>query len=428
MQQITPPVLLLGIVLTLGIMSLIFARLEPGTRAAGGWGTSIMMLGLGYALLQWEGRSPTLVSWLSEVVLLSAVAVMHDAVRHFDANERPRLSQALWAAVLLASLALFWFTFMTPSARTRIVIFSFGLSLGMAWAATVSLKLPREINAAARRIFTGVIWGASAVFLARGVGTLVSSPHSDDYFRYDLLQPVAAATSTLLITALTMALMWMEVSLLNARLASLASHDSLTQLLNHGAVMKACERELSRAERYGEPIALAMVDIDHFKNVNDKHGHAVGDAVLAHVASLIAHDMRKHDVAGRYGGEEFVILMPQTNTAAATIRMERLRKRIEDNPYVRSGLSVGVTVSIGIAELANHITGLESLIGASDRALYRAKRGGRNRIETPCQEARGHDSIAPPVIVTAMATALQGDPAAMPAAVPANMASQAEAR
>jgi diguanylate cyclase (GGDEF)-like protein len=256
-----------------------------------------------------------------------------------------------------------------------------------------------------------VIWGAVGVFMARGVGTIVAGPHSDDYFRYDMLQPVAATVSMLLITAMTMALMWMEVSLLNARLRSLASHDSLTQLLNHGAIMKACERELSRAERYGEPISLAMIDLDHFKNVNDRHGHAVGDAVLAHVASLIAHDMRKHDIAGRYGGEEFVILMPQTDTAAATISMERLRKRIEDNPFVRSGLSVRVTVSIGIAELANHITGLESLIGASDRALYRAKRSGRNRIETACMEGREPESVTAPVIVTAMSTALQ-DPAA----------------
>jgi hypothetical protein len=142
MQPIPAPVILLGIVLTIAIMSLIFARLEPGTRAAGGWGTSIMMLGLGYALLQWEGRSPTLVSWLSEVILLSAVAVMHDAVRHFDTNERPRLSQIVWAGVLVCSVVLLWFTFVSPSARVRIVVFSVGISLGMAWAATVSLKLP----------------------------------------------------------------------------------------------------------------------------------------------------------------------------------------------------------------------------------------------------------------------------------------------
>ena len=414
MHPIPAPVILLGIVLTLGIMSLIFARLEPGTRAAGGWGASIMMLGLGYALLQWEGRSPTLVSWLSEVILLSAAAVMHDAVRHFDPNRRPRPSQVAWAGVLACSLILLWFTFVSPSARIRIVAFSAGLAMAMAWAAAMSLKLPREINPAARRIFTGVIWCAAAVFVARAVGTLATGPHSDDYFRYDMLQPAAAAASMILVTAMTMSLMWMEVSLLNARLRSMASHDSLTQLLNHGAIMKACERELSRAERYGEPIALAMIDIDHFKNVNDKHGHAVGDGVLAHVASLIAHDMRMHDVAGRYGGEEgryggeeFIILMPQTNTAAATINMERLRQRIEANPYVRSGISVGVTVSIGIAELANHITSVESLVGASDRALYRAKRGGRNRIETACQEAREHETMAAPVIVTAMAAARQ---------------------
>lgn len=394
--------ILIGLLITLGVLSLIFALLEPGTRAAGGWGASILMMGLGYAILQVQGRAPTLFSVSGEIVMLAGIAVIHGAISRFDLARGPTRIGFVWSTVAACSAVLLWFTFVDPSARARIVVFSASLALLLVWGAMRSIGLPAKINRAPRRLFTGVIWGVAALFIARAAGTLAAGPHSDEYFRFDTLQPLAASISVLLLTALSVALMWMEVSLLNARLAGLASHDALTGVMNHRTLMETCERELSRAEHYHHPLAIASLDIDHFRRINDDHGHAVGDNVLKHVAGLIVSQVNKYDICGRLGGEEFLVIMPQTTTSSALETMERVRRHIEASPYPHRAAPLQITVSIGIAELTGQMSGVEALLGASERALYRAKRGGRNRIETACAEAGAAPgaSVAPAVVYT----------------------------
>lgn len=383
----SPSGILIAILLALGLLSLAFSRLEPGTRATGGWGVGLLLLGLGFAMLQIDGRAPTLISFTSEVLMLSTIPTIHMAIRRFDTQPRSGMKWQYWACAAAAALVLLWFTFVAPSARARVVVFSATIALMAGWAAAMAVYLPSRINRASRQLFIGLIWCASLLFLARAVGTLAAPPHMDEYFRFDALQPVAALIGVLLFIALTVALMWMEVSLLNAKLAELVSRDALTGLRNHRDIMESCEREVARAESYHQPLAVAMLDIDHFRRVNDAHGHAVGDAVLRHLAALLARESRKHDFCGRFGGEEFLIIMPVTATAEAASRMEELRQRIESQPFRDGKLAVTITVSIGIAELVNHITHVDALIGAADRAMYRAKRAGRNRVETACSEA-----------------------------------------
>ena len=392
--------ILLGILLTVGILSLVFARLEPGTRAAGDWGTSILMMGLGYAMLQTDGRVPSLFSVTGEIIMLAGIAVMHGAIRKFRLEENPIWSPDTWGFVAACSVLLLWYTFAHPSARARIIVFSLGLALLLVWAALRSITLPGNMNRAPRRLFTSVIWGVAALFVARAIGTIAAGPHEDEHFRHDTLQPFAATIGVLLLTTLSIALMWMEVSLLNARLARLVSQDVLTGILNHRALMESCERELSRAEHFHGSLSIAMLDIDNFRRVNDDHGHAVGDAVLRHVADLIGADVRKYDTCGRLGGEEFLVIMPQTSIAHASDVMERVRQSMEKTPYMHKQTPLAVTVSIGISGLTGNITGLDALMGAAERALYRAKRGGRNRIETSRSEA-GEDAdprVAPSVV------------------------------
>ena len=383
----SPSGILTAILLALGMLSLAFSRLEPGTRAAGGWGAGLLLLGLGFGMLQIDGRAPTLVSFLSEVLMLSTIPTIHMAIRRFDPQPQQGMRWEYWACAAAAALVLLWFTFVSPSARARVVVFSATIALMSGWAAVMSTYLPSRINRASRQLFIGLIWCASLLFFARTAGTLAAPPHMDEYFRFDALQPIAALIGVLLFIALTVALMWMEVSLLNAKLAQLASRDALTGLRNHRDIMESCEREVARAESYHDPLAVAMLDIDHFKRVNDAHGHAVGDAVLRHLSALLAGESRRHDFCGRFGGEEFLIIMPVTTTAEAASRMEQLRQHISSQPYLAGKLAVNITVSIGIAELANHITHVDALIGAAERAMYRAKRGGRNRVETACSEA-----------------------------------------
>ncbi len=158
-----------------------------------------------------------------------------------------------------------------------------------------------------------------------------------------------------------------------------ATHDSLTGLWNRAAGLDALERELARCGRDQSTLAVLLADIDHFKGVNDAHGHQVGDAVLREVAQTLAHSVRPYDVVARYGGEEFLCILPQSSAETAMTVAERLRARCESRPMVAAGADVRVTVTIGIGSGGEGCTA-GGLIQMADDGLYRAKAGGRNRV------------------------------------------------
>jgi diguanylate cyclase (GGDEF)-like protein len=160
-----------------------------------------------------------------------------------------------------------------------------------------------------------------------------------------------------------------------------ATLDHLTGLWNRRMILEQLDRELSRARREKSALVVAMVDIDRFKAVNDTHGHAAGDAVIRDTAAAIRSQLRESDVVGRYGGEEFLMLMPGCIAESGRVIAERVRKRIEAVPTLYGDLALSVTASFGLA--STKVSGMEPLrlIEAADSALYRAKSNGRNRVE-----------------------------------------------
>lgn len=168
-----------------------------------------------------------------------------------------------------------------------------------------------------------------------------------------------------------------------------AGTDPLTGLANRRAFEKAAAQILSLARRGGHPVSVLLVDCDHFKAVNDRHGHDVGDSVLMALAHLMAGAVRGGDVVARLGGEEFVLLLPETDTAQARILADRLRQEVETLTVPTSAGPVSITVSVGLAGLSDECPDLERLLKAADRALYRAKQGGRNRVE-PAERELGY--------------------------------------
>jgi diguanylate cyclase (GGDEF)-like protein/PAS domain S-box-containing protein len=152
--------------------------------------------------------------------------------------------------------------------------------------------------------------------------------------------------------------------------------DRLTGAYNRGQVEELLDQEVERAQRYGRPLAVAMLDIDHFKQFNDRHGHPAGDAVLSGFAGLILARLRSSDALGRWGGEEFVLVLPETGAAAANKLAETLRARVEAAPLAESAT---VTASFGVAALCEG-EDRKALIARADAALYAAKRAGRNTV------------------------------------------------
>ncbi len=163
-------------------------------------------------------------------------------------------------------------------------------------------------------------------------------------------------------------------------LRRLATHDELTGLLNRREFDRMLAEEAERSRRFGRPVALVMVDIDHFKTINDTHGHPVGDIVLREVARRLLDGVRSVDRVVRFGGEEFVLLIMESETAAGLDAAQRAIKAVRGTPVtVRSDLTIAVTVSAGVASLpASAGTGAE-LVAAADKALYAAKSAGRDR-------------------------------------------------
>lgn len=167
----------------------------------------------------------------------------------------------------------------------------------------------------------------------------------------------------------------------NARLEALAHTDSLTLVLNRRALVGRLAAEVDRARRYQSMVTILMIDLDHFKGVNDSHGHLAGDHVLRDVAQLLLHEVRSVDIVARYGGEEFMVVLPETSTDGAVAFAERLRERIEGRAFEGTGQSLLLTASIGVASFpSTRVASMDDLVARADEALYRAKAEGRNRV------------------------------------------------
>ncbi len=172
------------------------------------------------------------------------------------------------------------------------------------------------------------------------------------------------------------------------RLRELADHDGLTGLFNHRMHYLRLKEEFARSARTGKPISLLLLDLDHFKQVNDRYGHLGGDQVLKTVSALVASTCRQMDLACRYGGEEITVLLPETAADAAMLAAERLRKIIETQVFAfEDQPNIHITISIGVATSSEHCASAAELTASADRAMYRAKEKGRNRVERAPHQA-----------------------------------------
>jgi diguanylate cyclase (GGDEF)-like protein len=199
-------------------------------------------------------------------------------------------------------------------------------------------------------------------------------------------QPFGPADRELMMTVGTS----LALSLTNAEahrtLEQMAMKDGLTDLFNRRAFDQLLSQEVKAAERYRSPICLLLGDVDHFKAINDRFGHPVGDALLKQLASLLTESVREVDKVARYGGEEFAIILPRTDVASGTVLANRIRQRVERHVFMVEEVPIRLTLSLGLAGYAPvSMCTAEELVDAVDRALYQAKARGRNRVEVQAE-------------------------------------------
>ena len=172
----------------------------------------------------------------------------------------------------------------------------------------------------------------------------------------------------------------LEKNLLILKLENMATTDGLTGVYNRRYFMLAAEEELRRCHRYNHDTTLLMVDVDHFKSVNDRYGHAMGDLVLKKLAEVLCGELRRSDIVGRVGGEEFALLLPETNRAMALLIAERIRQRVKQAEFKHGNDRLQVTLSIGVCESSARETRLETMLDTADKRLYQAKHNGRDQV------------------------------------------------
>jgi len=183
---------------------------------------------------------------------------------------------------------------------------------------------------------------------------------------------------------------------LEEALWTLAMRDSLTKLWNRAAILETLDREFSRASRQGSSLGLIMADIDHFKQINDTYGHRGGDALLSQLSDRLVRKLRKYDTVGRYGGEEFLIVLPEPLASSSEFVAERLRQAIAEEPFQIERQMVPITMSFGaVAATPGQQVTADILVRAADKALYQAKAKGRNRVEFDTQLQNSLSAIAP---------------------------------
>jgi len=329
-----------------------FARQMVLPRVAG---VALSAIAIGAGL--WETGAP---GWLWVVLLANAAAWPPLAWQLAKRSRKPYRAERR-NLMLDSAMAGGWIAAMHFNLAPSVVL---AAVLTMDKAAVGGLKYVAQC-------FAALVAAAAAVAVAAGIEP-------------QLLQSgevARVATVPLLVVypimvSLTTHRLAQRVRQQNRLLMTLSATDGLTSLPNHGAWLESVEREFARCRRVSDVSSVLMIDLDHFKAVNDTHGHAMGDAVLRQVAEILRNTLRVQDVPGRYGGEEFGVVLPGSDLAGAFAIAERVRKRIEAHDF---GGGVRCRASIGCAALAAADAGAAAWVARADRALYRAKNEGRNR-------------------------------------------------
>lgn len=317
---------------------------------------------------------------LANLCIVVSLVVLQRGVWAFFACPRP------WrwhAGVLAAAGTATWFGLDPANGAWRVAIVSGALSalcLSVGWDMQREARARMELRWGAvlsvPLLLGGLVFGLRAGRAMVSPGTIVAEVTADSALN------VSAAFSYLVIALvfqLTLVALVVTRGVVELRRAS--RYDALTGLLNRRAAQEALEDELQRSRRLGEPFSVLMIDADHFKSINDLHGHAVGDRALQHLGTLLSAQMRDIDRVGRWGGEEFIVLLPGTPLAQAQEVAERLRERTQSLPPRWQERAVPLTVSLGVSQWAGPSDELSALMARADAAMYRAKANGRNRVE-----------------------------------------------
>jgi diguanylate cyclase (GGDEF)-like protein len=368
---------LIGVVLAV-TMLLLRRGLPPTVKGVNAWAIAMLLQGGGALAVGLRSLLPDAILLpLGNMLITAGYAMQYVAVMRY--LDRPYRRGPLWSLLAFVYLGTLWFSAGHDSFAARTAVF--GIASATVVVATVlELQGRRDDRSPALRFTAFVLVGIALMMLARSGYTLWHGRAAATLFSGDPVQFGYVAVSIALGIGATFGFMLMIAEKLRSELARLATLDPLTGVYNRRTFNDLAAREIARASRTGSPLALVMIDLDHFKSVNDRYGHAAGDDVLRAFVGIAKRCLRRQDLIGRYGGEEFCILLPDTEPQAAVQVAQRLRAEAEHSEVPVRDAATRFTASLGVAHSARSGLDLDALLRAADVALYRAKSLGRNQV------------------------------------------------
>lgn len=374
-----PTVAVLGYLLCLGIalgfsLLLLVLRGQPALRL---WTASLWLLALSLTSVALRAQLPVvpLVIFGNAVLALSAVLMLYGVARHLQ-RRLPAWQPALLAGAYVAGIVVFVVPF--PNLAVRLNVASLFAVLINSWMAWMLVRhAPPEQRTSCW--LAAAIFGAEAVVYLVRLWLPVAPDAGQDIFRAGAPMFATYLAGIFLELARCFALVLLLVEKMLVDLRRAARTDGLTGLLNRGAVLADGQACLLQCQRQQQPLALLLLDVDHFKQINDRWGHLTGDQVLHHFAAILAGSLASQQhLLGRYGGEEFVVLLPGGDHARAREQAASIRAQLQAHPAHVGDTPVVVTTSIGLV-VGTGAHDLAALLAAADRALYQAKADGRDR-------------------------------------------------
>lgn len=342
----------------------------------GKWTGSLLLQATMFILLMLRGVLPDgVVIVAPSAMVMVSLTLQGAAILEF--HQKP---MSIWWHAIPAGLILVLFSLMQDNHAARIIVSGVLLGTAMLWLGLLLQRLHTGTTSPARWIvIVGFIVGSFDLY-ARVTVVIIDPAAIRSTLQPGVFQGInfLIAYAVILTTSLGFLLLQKERAEESAQ--KLAVTDPLTGTFNRRTFLELADKEISRAQRAGTALSLVMLDLDHFKRVNDEYGHPAGDEVLKRAVTILQASLRREDLLVRYGGEEFCILLPNVALDHATLMAERARDAIQHGSFQYKGRIIPITISLGVASMLDKGDTTAMLIARADEALYSAKRAGRNRV------------------------------------------------
>ncbi len=357
-----------------GILWLAFAgQFREGLRK---WALSLLFQACTWAVIAGMRVLPeTLPMLAANALMMASLAFQAAALLEFSTRRVPPV--LLWLPPLAVTAI---FLPVLENFPLRVMIVSPLYAAANAGLLILVLRLRVGISARTRWAMAACYGLAGMIFLARALAVEVAPASIPSTLAGTSFQSAMLLAAYVIFVGNSFCFLLMHKERADEATRRLATTDPLTGVFNRRTFEELAEREIARARRSGGDLSLLMIDLDHFKRINDRYGHPAGDAVLRRFVALVRNCLRKEDLLVRYGGEEFCVLLPATAGANALALAERIRALVADTPLAVEGKAISITVSIGIATHGGKADApIDDLLRRADHAMYRAKNEGRNR-------------------------------------------------